>query len=414
MKLFQLAFAALFLVPLAACGDANTPAEGEEAAEGAAAADYERGPHNGRMLRDGDFALEMTIFEDGVPPEYRVYVYRNDEPVAPQTVDLTVELLRLDGELNRFQFAAQEDYLRGNGVVTEPHSFTVTVTASEGGKRHVWEYDSFEGRVTFPAEAAEAAGIEIERAGPASLSETIEIIGQVELEPSATSNVGARFPGRVVSTGPNVGEFVRAGQRLAQVESSESMQVYAINSPVSGVVVERRTNVGDIAGTDPIYVIADPNRTRAVFPIFPRDMERVRSGQAIQLGLLEGNRSVASRIAGFLPGADPATGALMARAPLPNRDGFWRPGMRVRGVVTIQSRQVPLAVRTEALQAFRDFTVVFAQVGDTYEVRMLELGMRGPEWTEVLGGIKPGQAYVTEGSYVIKAEIEKAGASHDH
>src|SRR3546814_4519021 len=72
--------------------------------------------------------------------------------------------------------------------------------------------------------------------------------------------------------------------------------------------------------------------------------------------------------------------------------------MRVRGVVTIQSRQVPLAVRTEALQAFRDFTVVFAQVGNTYEVRMLELGTRGPEWTEVLGGIKPGQAYVTKGS----------------
>src|SRR3546814_10811397 len=72
------------------------------------------------------------------------------------------------------------------------------------------------------------------------------------------------------------------------------------------------------------------------------------------------------------PGSDPATVALLARANLPNRDGFWRPGMRVRGVVTIQSRQVPLAVRNEALQAFRDFTVVFAQVGNTYEVRMLE------------------------------------------
>jgi len=413
MNTFKLTFAALLLLPLAACGDSAPPAT-EETAEGAAAADYERGPHNGRMLRDGDFALEMTIFEDGVPPEYRVYAYRGDEPVAPGEVELVVKLNRLDGEENIFQFAAENDYLRGNGVVTEPHSFDVSVTASEGGRRHVWEYESYEGRVTFPAAAAEAAGIEIARAGPASLSETIEIIGYVELEPSATSNVGARFPGRVVSTSRNVGDFVRAGQELARVESTESMQVYAITAPVSGVIVERRTNVGDIAGNDPIYVISDPNRTRAVFPIFPRDMERVRAGQAIQLGLLEGNRSVASRIANFLPGADPATGALLARAPLPNRDGFWRPGMRVRGVVTIQSRRVPLAVRTEGLQAFRDFTVVFAQVGDTYEVRMLELGTRGPEWTEVLGGIRPGQAYVTQGSYVIKADIEKAGASHDH
>ncbi len=414
MKTMQLALAALFLVPLAACGGGDAPAEGEAAAEGAPAADYERGPHNGRMLRDGDFAIEVTIFEDGVPPEYRMYAYRDDQPISPGEVELRVQLKRLDGEVNNFRFAAQEGYLRGDGVVIEPHSFDVTVAATEGGRRHRWEFASYEGRVTFPAEAAEAAGIKVERVGPASLSETIEIIGYVELEPSATSNVGARFPGRVVSAGPNVGDFVRAGQVLARVESSESMQIYAITAPVSGVITERLTNVGDVAGAGPIYVISDPNRTRAVFPIFPRDMERVRAGQEIQLGLLEGDRSVTSRIANFLPGADQATGALLARAALPNRDGFWRPGMRVRGVVTIQSRQVPLAVRTEALQAFRDFTVVFAQVGNTYEVRMLELGTRGPEWTEVLGGIKPAQAYVTAGSYVIKADIEKAGASHDH
>ena len=302
----------------------------------------------------------------------------------------------------------------GNGVVHEPHSFDVTVAAMEGGRRHRWEFASYEGRTTFPAEAARAAGIELEKAGPATLAETIEIIGQVGLDPSATSNVGAKFPGRVVSAGPNVGDFVRAGQVLARVESNESMQIYSVTSPVSGVVIERRTNVGDIAGTGPIYVIADPNRTVAVFPVFPRDMERVRRGQPIQLGLLEGERMVGSRITNFQPGADPLTGALLARAPLPNRDGFWRPGMRVRGVVTVENRQVPLAVKTEALQPFRDFTVVFAQVGNTYEVRMLELGTRGPEWTEVLGGIKPGQAYVTKGSFVIKADIEKSGASHDH
>jgi len=88
--------------------------------------------------------------------------------------------------------------------------------------------------------------------------------------------------------------------------------------------------------------------------------------------------------------------------------------MSVKGVLTVDQRQVPLAVKTEGLQAFRDFTVVFAKVGDTYEVRMLELGTRGPVWTEVKSGIKPGQSYVTKGSYVIKADIEKSGASHDH
>ena len=70
-----------------------------------------------------------------------------------------------------------------------------------------------------------------------------------------------------------------------------------------------------------------------------------------------------------------------------------------------------LLARTETLQQFRDFTVVFAAVGDIYEVRMLELGRQTPEWSEVLGGLEPGEIYVSENSYLIKADIEKSGAS---
>jgi cobalt-zinc-cadmium efflux system membrane fusion protein len=57
---------------------------------------------------------------------------------------------------------------------------------------------------------------------------------------------------------------------------------------------------------------------------------------------------------------------------------------------------------------------VFEQVDNTYEVRMLELGETQGEWAEVLGGIEAGARYVTENSYLIKADVEKSGASHDH
>ena len=95
--------------------------------------DYERGPNNGRMLRDGDLALEITIFETGVPPEFRVYPYRDGQPLDPNQVDLTIELGRLGPRTDRFKFAGQDDYLRGDGVVLEPHSFDVTVQAQVGG-----------------------------------------------------------------------------------------------------------------------------------------------------------------------------------------------------------------------------------------------------------------------------------------
>ncbi len=83
-------------------------------------------------------------------------------------------------------------------------------------------------------------------------------------------------------------------------------------------------------------------------------------------------------------------------------------------MVRIAEHPVPLAVKRSGLQSFRDFTVVYAQIGDEYEVRMLDLGRQDREWIEVLGGLEPGTRYVTENSYVLKADIEKTGATHDH
>lgn len=88
--------------------------------------------------------------------------------------------------------------------------------------------------------------------------------------------------------------------------------------------------------------------------------------------------------------------------------------MIVQGSVLVSGREVPLRVRTSALQSFGDSTVVFVKFGNTYEARMLELGDKDSQWVEVKDGLKPGTEYVTENSFLIKADIGKSGASHDH
>jgi cobalt-zinc-cadmium efflux system membrane fusion protein len=71
-------------------------------------------------------------------------------------------------------------------------------------------------------------------------------------------------------------------------------------------------------------------------------------------------------------------------------------------------------VEHRALQSFRDWSVVFIQVDATYEIRPLELGRSDGTLTEVLDGLQVGDRYVVDNSYLIKADIEKSGASHDH
>ena len=396
---------------LTACGDkAAKPDE-----HGETEADFERGPHNGRLLRDGDFSLEVTIFETGVEPEFRLYAYRKDKPLDPRQVNVEVALTRLGGKVDRFSFNPQEDYLRGAGLVREPHSFDVAVTAREGGKAHVWRYASYEGRTTLSKVAAEAGGVKVEVAGPATMGEAVTLSGRIEVTPEGKGEVRAWYPGRIMSLRGELGQMVRKGQILARVESSESLQTYSIPAPISGQIIEKNSNVGDVAYDRPIFVIADPTKLHAELFVYPRDSERVRVGQKVEVRSLSGADRILATVESILPSVDVTSQTQLAHVHLPDGAGpAWRPGLGVEGGVTVASRPVALAVRTRAIQRFRDFDVVFARIGDTYEVRMLELGVRTPEWTEVLGGLEPGTTYVTDGAFLIRADIEKSGASHDH
>lgn len=395
---------------LSGCGERAKPAE--EAGH-TAATEFERGPHRGRMLRDGDFALEVTIFEEGVAPEFHVYAYRDGKPLDPRQIELSVELTRLGGRLDRFGFTPVEDYLRGSGVVKEPHSFDVKVSAVESGKRHAWTYASYEGRTTIGRAAADSAGVKVEAAGPATLVETIDLQGRVDILPEARSEVRAIYPGRIVAISKSVGETVRRGEVIARIESSYSLQIYSVRAPISGVILERNGSPGSAAGDAPIFVIADPKRLHAEFFVYPRDAERVRVGQAVEVRSLSSDARLTNSVEALVPTSDPLNPILIAHTHLPPNDA-WRPGLGVGGRVVVGGVSVPLAVRTKALQPFRDFTVVYARVGDTYEVRMLDLGRRTPEWTEVLGGLSPGEVYVIDNAFLIRADVEKSGASHDH
>ncbi|MDH3532474.1 MAG: efflux RND transporter periplasmic adaptor subunit [Gammaproteobacteria bacterium] len=382
--------------------------------DAAADEDYERGPHNGRMLRDGDIAFEITIFESGVPPEFRVYPYRDGQPLDPNQVDLTIELGRLGPRTDRFEFTGQDDYLRGDGVVLEPHSFDVSVRAQVGGVSHEWSYESHEGRTQIEESVADAMGIVVATAGPESIKETITLQGTIEPHPEAIVEVRGQYPGLVRSLSKSVGDTVTRGEELARVQSSESLQVYAVNASISGTVVARDAVVGSTSTDASLYVIVDLSRLVADLSVFPQDLGQVAAGQSVVVSSLDGTMSLTGTIDRILPTIDSLSQAATARVIIENAEKGWRPGLFIEGVVTVAETMVPLAVRESGLQSFRDFTVVYAKVGDTYEVRMLDLGKRDGELVEVLGGLEPGTTYVIENSYLVKADVEKSGASHDH
>lgn len=406
MKLFA-------LLLLAACSPTEDMHEATDERSYSAEAEPETGQHGGRLLEDGDIALELALLESGLSPEYRAWASIDGAPVSPGDVGLAVTLTRLDGTTTKIGFVVERDSLRGDKVVSEPHSFDVSVELRHEGRTYRWQYEEAEGRTQIAPEIAEEAGIVVETAGPASIRDHVTVYGRVVSDPENVSHVSARFDGVIRSVRASIGDVVEKNQVLAVIESNDSLNDYSIRAPIAGVVTERHANPGETTDGHSLFTIVDTSSVWAELAIFPSDRQRVVVGAPVGVRTAIGDVSVEGRIAVLSPVAG-ANQAVTARVPLDNQDGLLAAGMYLTGEIEIAQYDVPLAVKQSGLQPFRDFTVVFARIGDVYEARMLELGRQDDTWAEVLGGLEPGTAYVTENSYVIKADIEKAGAAHDH
>lgn len=377
--------------------------------------EFERGPHNGRLLEQGDFAVELAIFESGVPPEFHIWLYENGKPLPPTAASVQVVLRRLDGEANTFAFRPEGDFLRGDGVVHEPHSFDVVVNAKRAsGGQAEWKFSSYEGRTQIGATTADSMGVKTKVAGPMRLKEELTLSGTIQADPTRISRVRARYPGVVREISVQPSSVVAKGAVLAQVQSNESLQSYAVTAPVGGTVVEHRAQIGEATGDEPLFTIIDVSKVWVELDVFQSQLARIEEGQPVQLFDLDGAEIASGRIGRVAPLAAHGSQSVRARVVIDNASGKLRPGQFVTGRVTVAETQVPLAVERAAMQRFRDFDVVFERVGDQYEVRMLETGRADTTHVEVVGGLKSGAHYVADNSYLIKADIEKAGASHDH
>lgn len=403
----RLTMAWLLLLLSAASVAAGMAAESE--------AEPEKGPNNGRMLRDGDFAVELAIFETGVPPEYRAWVRNDGEPVAPQDVTLKVVLTRLGDVQDNINFLPQGDFLRGDMEIYEPHSFVVTVTARHAGLTYQWQYDSFEGRTRIEQAVADAMGVVTDVAGPAVLHETVPAYGRLLLPPHGQRELRARFDGQIVRMHRQQGDAVKKGEALFTVESNESLRSYTVRAPMDGVIASQQGAEGEWAGDRVLIRLVEPSTVEAQLEVFPGDRERVVPGAQVTLRQAgeDGVTPVSGKVV-FLGPVLSASQAQSVRVQLLSPPPSWLAGQFVSAAIEVAQHPVELAVKRSGLQGFRDFTVVFAKVGEQYEVRMLELGRQDNEWVEVLGGLEPGTEYVSENSFLLKADVEKSGASHDH
>lgn len=284
---------------------------------------------------------------------------------------------------------------------------------SEEGHKDEHGSHEEEGLKIDPKAAADMK-IEVVEAGPATIRVSIPVTGKIILNKNTIAQVRARFEGVVKSVSRTQGEMVKAGETLATVESNESLQEYAVKSPIGGMVLERNTNVGHVTGDESLFEVADLSSLWVQFHVFPKDMAQVSEGQKLRVAAVGSSLAVETALASILPVADSASQTVIARGSIDNTEGKWRPGMSVHGEIFVKEQEAAVVIKLTAVQRLEGRTVVFVQEGDAYEARTVRLGLQDGESAEVLEGLKAGERYVSTNSFVLKAHAGKSEAEHVH
>lgn len=342
-------------------------------------------------------------------------------------------------------------------------------------------------------EVLESQGVTVGTAGPGTIGESLELTGEITMDPDRMGHVVPRVSGVVQSVRGSLGERVGAGQTLLVIHSRDlaaaksayraavaeeklaktrfdresqlrekgitpeqdyldakhayemaqinrelaESELHAlgvseagvarlaeghgvdeasitISAPLGGTILEKHVSVGELVMEgEELYLIADLSRVWVQLTIPPAQLASVQPGQRVTITGQSGAGvgGTIDFISGLVEGA--SRGA-QARVRLANPDGRWRPGQFVSGVLELSQNNAAVVVPSEAVQMMENMPHVFVREADHYEPREVTVGRRSGDRVEILSGLAPGEKYAATGAFLIKAEIGKGEAEHEH
>ena len=271
-----------------------------------------------------------------------------------------------------------------------------------------------EGHVELSAEARKNANLKIEEAAGAKIHTRLTLYGKTAGNEEALARVQPRFPGVVKAVHKRLGDPVVKGDLLAVVEGNDSLRPYEIKSEVSGTVIQKDITLGEfVKNEDTIYTVADLSTVWVDLVVFREDFRKLKAGQPVRIHPGAGEEAIETKVAYISPFGTEGTQSMLARCVVPNPEGDLRPGLFVTAEISTGDVEAPVAVRIAALQMLKGKTVVFLEEGDAFEARAVELGARDHTHVEIRSGLKPGDKYVSDNSFILKAEIGKEEAEHE-
>lgn len=194
-----------------------------------------------------------------------------------------------------------------------------------------------------------------------------------------------------------------------------------LRAPFDGEVIDRKVTPGALfEAQQPLLTVSDLSRVWVFLQAYEKDLALVHDGLPVTIRTEAYAQDTFPGRIDFVAGTlDPSTRTVRARATVANGSRKLKPGMFVKAQVDVprpaEEAKGILAIPQAALQTLEGRTTAFVRTGSgEFERRFVETGHSFEGFTEILSGVRSGEAVVTEGSFVLKSEFAKASLAEEH
>jgi cobalt-zinc-cadmium efflux system membrane fusion protein len=202
-------------------------------------------------------------------------------------------------------------------------------------------------------------------------------------------------------------------EALPSLTDEAKFRFYEIRSPIAGRVTSRNLILGQWVGTDKeIFTVAELSTVWLELAIPPNDLGFAKEGQDVRVQ--SGSQRATGKIVALSPVIDPDTRAAKAVAEIDNALGAWKLGDFAAVQLIGGPQEANLIVPREALQTIKGLKAVFVSEGEGFKMRAVTTGREDSANIEILGGLAFGEPIATKNTFILKAELGKAEAEHQH
>ncbi len=197
---------------------------------------------------------------------------------------------------------------------------------------------------------------------------------------------------------------------------------FSIKAPISGVISQKDIVVGEnVQLADQLFVIEQLKDLWLEFNVPNQFSNQIQAGQKIQFKVNGSNENYSAIVQSLTSQADTQTGRLVVRAKLDGEAAELRPNVMVNVLISEPTAKSALRVKKTALQTIEGADTIFIveseQKGQLHlKAQKVQLGQASSDgqWLEIISGLNAGQKYIAQGSFLLKSELEKDEAGHEH